>query len=113
THLENDKLTTLCKKLNFYIRGWNETELREKFIAQIVEMIDFDNPELAVAAFSERFIEANYENKRVRGKADWMVANGEFRPEKPFFFYTNTKRKKIVLTIPLGKCWEQCAFLNC
>lgn len=70
TNLENNKLARLCKKLNFYIRGWNETELSQKFIAQIVEMIDFDNPELAVASFSERFIEANYENKRVRGKAD-------------------------------------------
>lgn len=103
TNLENNKLATLCKKLNFYIRGWNETELREKFIAQIVEMIDFDNPELAIAAFSERFIEANYENKRVRGKADLMVANGEFRPEKPFFFLHEYKKKKDSSNDPVGQ----------
>mgnify|MGYP000256467487 CR=1 FL=1 len=37
---EKTKLAALRKKLNFYIRGWNEAELREKFIAQVIEMVD-------------------------------------------------------------------------
>jgi hypothetical protein len=100
---EKIKLVALRKKMNFYIRGWNEVELREKFIAQIIEMVDFDNPELEVTAFSERFIEIIYENKKLRGKADWMVANGGFRPETPFFFIHEYKKEKDSSNDPVGQ----------
>ncbi len=100
---EKEYLEELQEKLIFYIRGWNETELREKFIAQILEKVNFDNPKLGIASFSERFIEVEIKNKLLRGKTDWMVAKGWYKPESPFFFLHEYKKEKDSSNDPVGQ----------
>ncbi len=100
---EMDLLEGLQEKLLFYVRGWNETELREKFIAPVLEKVNFDNPKLGIASFSERFIEVVFQKKLLRGKADWMVAKGWYRPERPFFFLHEYKKEKDSSNDPVGQ----------
>lgn len=100
---EMDFLEGLQEKLLFYVRGWNETELREKFIAPVLEMVNFDNPKLGIASFAERFIEVAVKNKLLRGKADWMVAKGWYKPERPFFFLHEYKKEKESSNDPVGQ----------
>jgi len=100
---ETEYLKELQEKLIFYIRGWNETELREKFIAQVLEKVNFDNPKLGIASFSERFIEVEVKNKLLRGKTDWMVAKGWYKPESPFFFLHEYKKEMDSSNDPVGQ----------
>lgn len=53
TEEEHRQLQRLHRKLTFYIRNWNGRELREKFIIPIVEVVDFDMPDLEITAFAE------------------------------------------------------------
>lgn len=100
---EKDFLNKKKEKLLFYVRGWNETELREKFIAPVLEKVNFDNSKLGIASFSERFIEVSIQNKLLRGKADWMVAKGWYKPEHPFFFLHEYKKEKDSSNDPVGQ----------
>ncbi len=49
-------LDLLLKKSIRYVDSWNETELREKFIIKILELVDFEFEEYECHTFSERYI---------------------------------------------------------
>lgn len=100
---EHKVLQRLLKKLRRYVRGWNEIELREKFIAQMLELIDFDDYDLNVASFSERHLEAEYSGYLLKGKVDWMVSSGQFSPERPFFFLHEFKKEQNSKNDPVGQ----------
>jgi hypothetical protein len=86
--LENEImiLDNILKKSLRYLDSWNETELREKFIIKIVELIDFEFEELECHTFAERYLSATINGCTLYGFVDWFVASGTQLPEKPFFF---------------------------
>ena len=92
---DNKKLLKrLQRKLELFVRGWNEQELREKVIAHLVEAVDFDMYDIEIGSFSEREMKAVYKGNIIQGKVEWMVANGLFEPQRPFFFIHEYKREK-------------------
>jgi hypothetical protein len=66
--------------------SWNETELREKFIIKVLELVDFDFEEYECHTFAERYLSANVNGYTLYGFVDWFVALGTQIPDKPFFF---------------------------
>ncbi len=78
----------LQAKLTLYVRGWNEDELKIKFIAPLIELVNFDNFDLEVSSFSERPLNLKIKGKEIKGIVDLMVATGISAPEHPFFFHT-------------------------
>lgn len=91
---EQQQLKKLAYALNLYVRGWNETELRQKFIGPLINIVGFDNFELKVAYFAERPIQVEYNEYLIKGITDGMVATGIFDPVSPFFFIHEYKREK-------------------
>lgn len=77
-----------------YIHGWQEAELRDNFIAPIVNFANFNVPEYFFSAFSERSITVNWKNVTLKGKIEWMVAMGKSHPQQPFFFIHEYKPEK-------------------
>lgn len=103
TEEEQKQLNRLNGKLKLFIRGWNEMELREKFISAVIELVDFDLYDLQIAAFSEREMKATYHNAVLQGKVEWMVARGIYAPNQPFFFIHEYKKEKDASNDPLGQ----------
>jgi len=91
---EQKQLEALANSLNLYARGWNEMELRQKFIGPIINLVGFDNFELRVAYFAERAMQAQYDEHIIKGVADGIVATGIFDPVSPLFFVHEYKREK-------------------
>lgn len=68
---ETKQLNRLRKKLSIYVRGWNEQELRERFIIPVIEIVDFDMHKMEIASFAEREMKAVYKNFQLQGKVEW------------------------------------------
>ena len=102
TPSEEEQLTRLQRKLKLFVRGWNEQELRERFIIPVVEIVDFDMYDLEVVSFSEREMKVTFNKKIIQGKVEWMVANGLFEPHHPFFFI-HVELRKDEIPIYFGK----------
>lgn len=103
TESEQERLLQLQKRYKFYLRSWNEQELREHFIIPILDLIDFYMADLHIASFSERDVKVNYKQAILQGKVDWMVASGRFAPKQPFFFIHEYKKEKGVTNDPVGQ----------
>ncbi len=86
SEVETDFLDKLLKKSLRYLDSWNETELREKFILKVLELVDFDFEEYECHTFAERYLSANVGGYTLYGFIDWFVALGTQIPDKPFFF---------------------------
>ncbi len=98
---ETKVLTRLNKKLKLFVRGWNEQELRGKFIDPVLELVDFDMYSLEIASFAEREMKVTYNNSIIQGKVEWMVAKGVYAPKQPFFLSINARRKRTAPMIHL------------
>lgn len=103
TDSEEKQLMRLHRKLRLFVRGWNEQELREKFIIPVVEIVDFDMYDLEVVSFAEREMKVVFDQKIIQGKVKCMVANGFFEPHHPFFFIHKYKREKESSNDPVGQ----------
>jgi len=103
TESEKTRLIQLNQRLNLFVRGWNEEELKLKFIGPVIELIEFDNYELEIIAFSERPISTDFNGVEVKGVVDTMVAKGLYKPEQPFFFLHEYKREKEGTGDPVGQ----------
>ena len=86
TEEEQKLLDRLYAKLKLFVRSWNEEELKLKFIGHLVELVNFDDYELEVVAFSERSLGMTYNDTEINGVVDLMVASGISHPEQPFLF---------------------------
>ena len=69
----------------------------------MLEIVDFDLYELEVASFAEREMKITYNNSRIQGKVEWMVASGLYAPRHPFFFIHEYKKEKDSSNDPLGQ----------
>ncbi len=100
---EHQSLVQLNKKLRLLVRTWNEQELREKFIALLLAIVDFDLYDLEVLSFAEREMKVEYNQSILQGKVEWMVASGLYMPEQPFFFIHEYKKEKDSSNDPVGQ----------
>lgn len=76
----------LRNKAAKYIHTWNEAELRDNFISPLVTLMDFNDSDLGMKAFSERDLATVINKVSLRGRVEWMVAFGIDEPIIPFFF---------------------------
>lgn len=100
---EYQNLLRLNSRLKLFVRGWNEQELREKFISLIIDMVDYDLYDMEVASFAEREMKVIYNNNILQGKVEWMVASGLYAPKQPFFFIHEHKKEKDSSNDPVGQ----------
>ncbi|MFK7904139.1 MAG: hypothetical protein AB8B69_03395 [Chitinophagales bacterium] len=100
---EHQNLLRLNNRLLLFVRGWNEQELREKFISLIIDMVDFDLYDMEVTSFAEREMKIIYNNNILQGKVEWMVASGLHAPKQPFFFIHEYKKEKDSSNDPVGQ----------
>ncbi len=75
--------------------GWNEEELKMRFLAFVLEYIDFDVSG-KVRVFFERPLSATIGSEELSVKCDCLFAKpyGINSPEKPYFFLQEFKRQK-------------------
>lgn len=91
---EMEVIEKLQAKLIIYINGWNEEELKVKFIVPLMELVNFDDHILEIASFTERPLSVQIEDTEIKGMVDLMVATGIYAPEHPFFFIHEYKKEQ-------------------
>jgi len=82
-------LEKLRKTALFNIDFWNEEDLKIKFIAFILGIVEFD--ETRFKGFLERTIKAKIHGEILGGVVDYVVATGKAEPRVPFFFLQEYK----------------------
>jgi len=97
TELLND----LRRNLTTHVHSWNEAELRIKFIAPLLQLINFDNK--YYQSFFERVLSVPYKNETLSGDVDFLVARGTRVPKQPYFFLHEHKREADSSGDPLGQ----------
>lgn len=104
--LESEDKNTLLRfhsKLIKFVDFWNEEELKIKFIAHVIALIDFDTETLS--AFAERELSGTVDGEFLSGKPDIMVARGKQEVKTPFFFLHEYKKELDNNTPdPAGQC---------
>lgn len=90
TESEQLYLKGLRERAVRYIEYWNEMELREKLIADVVRLVQFEHYENEINTFAERTLLARTQlgifDIKLHGIVDWVAATGRQSPEAPFFF---------------------------
>ncbi|MCP4345950.1 MAG: hypothetical protein GY795_10550 [Desulfobacterales bacterium] len=98
---QEKQLDRLCKKLRSRVWDWNEEELKVGFIGLLLDMVDFDQEDYR--SFMEREISAVYEDEKLSGTVDFLVAQGRRSPRHPFFFIHEYKKEHDSSNDPLGQ----------
>ena len=70
----------------------NEETLKLNFIAPILSLVQFSGKNFT--AFADEKLEAEFDDFILTGRADWFVAKGKYKPEKPYMFLQEYKRTK-------------------
>jgi hypothetical protein len=83
------------------IDDWNEETLKMHFISAVLNLVDFNTNQYS--AFADEKIEAELDNVILTGKADWFVASGMYKPEVPYFFFHEYKRRNRPKSDPEGQ----------
>ncbi|MGB0838858.1 MAG: hypothetical protein ACPGXL_01900 [Chitinophagales bacterium] len=84
------------------VKVWNEDELKMMFIAPF--LVEFDFNHLPVyRVFTQRHMTIKTKTIESSGRVEWMVATGQQRPRKPFFFIQECKPEKTSGNDPLGQ----------
>jgi hypothetical protein len=97
------------KRAKKKIDGWQEEELKMKFIAFILELALLDDSDL-YSTYLETTIEATVEGHFLKLKTDFMVAKGILDlPEMPYFHFQEWKKHRDPNGDPVGQLLE--AFL--
>jgi hypothetical protein len=101
---ENLFLEKLLKRVDsenrFKVGEFSEEEIKMKFISPILNRVDFvgDNYQ----DWYERQIKSKINGVLFNGTTDFIVASGEFEPEKPLFFIQEFK-KSFKANSPIGQ----------
>ena len=91
TEEEKKALERLRKKLRSNVDIWNEQELIIKFIALLIDMVDFDSPDYK--SFANRKLSGEIDGEKLSGKVDLMVASGKYEPKAPYFCLHEFKKE--------------------
>ena len=101
-----DRIQKRAKK---NIDGWQEEELKMKFIAFVLELAQLDDSDF-YSTYLETTIEATVEGNFLKTKTDFMVAKGILDlPETPYFHFQEWKKHRDPNGDPVGQLLE--AFL--
>ncbi len=87
----------LAKKVDI----WNEQELIVKFIALLMDLVNFDTA--YYQTYANRKLKARVDGKELSGEVDFMVASGEFEPKAPYFCLYEYKREQSPDKEPAGQ----------
>ncbi|MEN8218247.1 MAG: hypothetical protein ABFS56_18135 [Pseudomonadota bacterium] len=87
-------LTELLNKEFNFIRIYQEEDLKVKFIAPILNKIDFRNINKEIRDFYEQKITYQTENFILTGITDFLISKGLEYSEKPYFFIQEFKKGK-------------------
>lgn len=98
---ETQELKRLQVKLKQNVDIWNEQELIIKFIALLIDKINYDNTQHKT--FANRKLSGEIDGETVSGEVDLMLASGQFEPKKPYFCLHEYKKEKGVDNDPLGQ----------
>jgi len=100
---EQDKkdLLRLRQKLKKNVDIWNEQELIIKFIALLIDKVDYDTTNYK--AFANRKLSGAIDGEIVTGEVDLMIASGQFEPKEPYFCLHEYKKEKGTDNDPLGQ----------
>jgi len=99
---EDEKLLdTLRENLQNHVYDWNEEELKVKFIAPLLCLVNFDQEDYQ--SFWDREISVIYEGEKLSGALDFVVAQGKRVPKRPYFFIHEYKKELESSNDPLGQ----------
>ena len=87
-------LTELLEKEFHFIRIYNEEDLKVKFIAPLLNRIDFRDLTKEIRDFYEEKITYATDTFILTGTTDFLIATGLEYSEKPYFFIQEFKRGK-------------------
>ena len=92
--INKEFLTQLLESEKIFLKTYNEEELTVKFISPILNKVNFRIPKKGVRDFYEHSLTYKTDKFIFNGTPDFFVANGEERPEKPYFFIQEFKKMK-------------------
>lgn len=101
TDQERMELARLQAKLKGNVDLWNEQELIIKFIALLIDMVDYDG--VAYKAFANRRLSGVIDGENLAGEVDLMVASGRYEPKAPYFCLHEFKKEQGVDRDPYGQ----------
>jgi len=101
TEEEEKELLRLQIKLKENVDNWNEQELIIKFIALLIDKVDYDSTEFK--SFANRKLKGKIDGEEISGEVDLMVASGKFEPKEPYFCLHEYKKEKGADNDPLGQ----------
>jgi hypothetical protein len=87
-------LTELLNREIYFIRIYKEEDLKVKFIAPILNKIDFRNIDNEIRDFYEEKITYETEQFIFTGTTDFLISKGLEYSEKPYFFIQEFKKGK-------------------
>jgi len=94
-------LIRLQERLRGNVDNWNEQELIVKFIALLIDKINYDSD--LYKSFANRRLSGEIDEETVSGEVDLMIASGQFEPQKPYFCLHEYKKEKGADNDPLGQ----------
>ena len=83
-------LTTLVETHKYHLQHYNEKQLQAHFISPLLSLVNFSTNKFR--AWFERDMSGIVNNYELKGITDFMVATGDFKPEKPYFFIQEFKK---------------------
>jgi hypothetical protein len=91
---EQETFETIYKRGYHQVEGWNEEELKMKFLAFVIELGHIkDNGQYKT--YYERDIFATVEGNYLYLKSDFMIAKGILdKPSTPYFYFQEYKKLK-------------------
>lgn len=95
------ELKRLQSKLKENVDTWNEQELIIKFIALLIDKVDYDSANFK--SFANRRLKGEIDGEEIAGEVDLMIASGKFEPKEPYFCLHEYKKEKGVDNDPLGQ----------
>lgn len=91
---ESEFLLHLIQKYKNYIEDFSEEKLKIKFIAPILNQVDFMIDEKSIQDWYDEPLYFKSEEFEFNGKVDFMVAKGVQTPQTPFFFIQEFKKSQ-------------------
>ncbi len=85
-------LTTLLKSEKFFIERYKEEDLKVKFIAPILNRVDFKLVDIQIRDFYEESITYKNKNFTLTGICDFIVSKGLNYAKTPLFFIQEFKK---------------------
>ncbi len=92
---EKNSFDKILKKAKKNIEGWNEEELKVKFIATVVDLGYLEEDNERYKTYYERELFTTINDNYLYLKADFMIAEGILdKPSTPYFYFQEYKKLK-------------------